>query len=532
LQFLSSISTRRVQGSGPLWPLSQAANVFTTDLKNRRSALFLLTLSLAILGLLFWRTFAGMFSLWQFGAYSHGYLIFPISAYLVWQRRHRVWRAQPSTSLWALLMVAGLAVAWLVGELADANLIRQSAVVALIPALVCTVMGGKYARLLLFPLLFLFFAIPAGDSLIPRLQDFTAWFTVSGLRLTGIPALLEGRRIYISSGIWEVAEACSGIRYLISSVALGALFAHIIYKSWVRRLLFVGASILVPIIANGVRAYTIVLLAHKVDPKLAVGIDHVIYGWVFFTFVILLLFMLGFKWHELQPDKPDVRTSVEPGEGGPTPPVYQRRRLFATCSVILILTVTAAAARRLNKPQSVNLSYGSPLQTVFPWRSREIITHNELLKNSYADFVRTSAFTDGEHSVSLALKYCVSQSAQTHLLDSLNEQFAAAGWSEINEHPREIVLSQNSLQVVEVVLTNGSKKRLLWSWYWVDGQFTANPSVAKLLRAKAKLLRKRQDSAQLILLAEFNSSPAEAASILKDFLEHSHITGMLESFSR
>ena len=239
-----------------------------------------------------------MISLWRYGAYSHGYLIFPISAYLVWRRRHILFQIEVGASFWALLAVVGLCFAWLVGELGDANLIRQAAAVALVPVLVWAVLGMNVARALMFPLGFLFFAVPAGSSLIPMLQDFTAWFTVSGLHLTGIPAVLEGRRIYISSGVWEVAEACSGLRYLISSIALGTLFAYLIYKSWIRRFLFVAASIVVPIVANGVRAYSIVLLAHRVNHNLAVGVDHIIYGWIFFAFIMLLLFILGFRWHE------------------------------------------------------------------------------------------------------------------------------------------------------------------------------------------------------------------------------------------
>ena len=169
----------------------------------------------------------------------------------------------------------------------------------MIPALVWILLGMQALRHLALPLGFSFFAVPAGDSLIPWLQDFTAWFAVWALRITGIPVVLEGHWIAISSGTWEVAEACSGIRYLISSVALGTLFAFTVYKSWRRRAALIGASIVVPILANGVRAYSIILIAHKLDARLAEGIDHLIYGWLFFSLISGALLSLGFRWHEL-----------------------------------------------------------------------------------------------------------------------------------------------------------------------------------------------------------------------------------------
>jgi exosortase/archaeosortase family protein len=98
-----------------------------------------------------------------------------------------------------------------------------------------------------------------------------------------------------------VVEGCSGVRYLIASITVGTLDAYLNYTELRKRILFVLLSIVVPIIANGLRAYMIVMIAHLSDGRLAHGIDHFIYGWVFFGLVILLLFWLGSFWRDETP---------------------------------------------------------------------------------------------------------------------------------------------------------------------------------------------------------------------------------------
>src|SRR5262249_32061829 len=149
-----------------------------------------------------------------------------------------------------------------------------------------------------FPLAFLFFAVPIGEFLLPQLMEWTAGFTIAALKLSGIPVFREGQQIAIPSGTWSVVEACSGVRYLIASIVAGALYAYLIYRSPARRLVFIGVSIVVPIVANWVRAYLIVMIGHLSGNVLAAGVDHLIYGWMFFGVVMLIMFWIGSRWRE------------------------------------------------------------------------------------------------------------------------------------------------------------------------------------------------------------------------------------------
>jgi exosortase A len=189
-----------------------------------------------------------------------------------------------------LIVLGILGFGWLLASLASVLVVKQLALIFMIPVAICAIMGFRFTWAIAFPLAYLFFAVPVGESLIPPLIDFTANFTVSALQMTGIPVYREGNFFSIPSGNWSVVEACSGLRYLIASVTLGTLYAYLTYISWVKRLIFIIFSIIVPILANGLRAYLIVMTGHLSDMKLAVGVDHLIYGWVFFGFVMLLLF--------------------------------------------------------------------------------------------------------------------------------------------------------------------------------------------------------------------------------------------------
>ncbi len=212
--------------------------------------------------------------------------------------------------MWGLPLLLLASFGWLLGNLTTTAVVEQLCGVVLVIGLVWGVLGSAAVRLLLFPLTLLFFAVPLGEGLIPWLQDFSAKFAVKLLSLSQVPVLLEGRYITVPHGKWEVAEVCSGVRYLVASLAVGFLFAGVIYRSWSRRIGFFLASAIIPILANGVRIYGIVLLGYLGGERLALGVDHVLAGLVFFSIIMLLLFLVGMRWRE------DQKGEARRAEGG------------------------------------------------------------------------------------------------------------------------------------------------------------------------------------------------------------------------
>lgn len=268
-----------------------------------RRALPALALVLALIVLLYRETATVMVGVWSNSeTFTHAFLVPPITLWLIWRQREVLVRLAPRPSWWALLPMAAVAAIWLLGHLMVVNALTQFALVGLLVLAVLLVLGWPVVNAILFPLMFLFFAVPFGDFLLPILMESTADFTVAALRMSGIPVYREGQQFVIPSGNWSVVEACSGVRYLIASLMVGTLFAYLNYRTLWRRWVFVGVSLVVPIVANWVRAYMIVMLGHLSNNKIAVGVDHLIYGWVFFGVVIMLMFWIGARWAE--PDDP------------------------------------------------------------------------------------------------------------------------------------------------------------------------------------------------------------------------------------
>ena len=282
---------------------SSSSTKATAPARAWRVALPALVLVLACVLLLYRDTAIAMVTIWyRSGTFTHAFVVPPIVLWLIWRRRQELAFLMPRPAFWVLIPIGGVALFWLLGDLVAVNAATQLALVALLVLAVPAVLGPQVARAITFPLLFLFFAVPIGEFLLPQLMEWTAHFTIIALRLSGIPVYQEGLQFVIPSGSWSVVEACSGVRYLIASVTVGTLFAYLNYQSTKRRIMFVIVSILVPVVANWMRAYMIVMLGHLSGNKLAVGVDHLIYGWVFFGVVIMIMFFIGAKWSE--PDQP------------------------------------------------------------------------------------------------------------------------------------------------------------------------------------------------------------------------------------
>jgi exosortase A len=247
----------------------------------------------------FFGTWSSIIEIWaRSKTYTHGFVIVPISLWLIWSRRDYYLRLVPTVAYSPLLAVLAGGFLWLCGDLSHIVIIKQVAAVAMLVAGIWVVLGHTVTLSLSFPLLFLFFMVPMGEELIPALIEFTTTFTVKLIRLTGLPVYRDGHYFTLTSGSWSVIEACSGISYLIASVTLGFVFAYLNYSHYWKRVLFMLLSVVVPIVANGFRAYMIVMIGHLSDMTLAVGVDHLVYGGVFFGVVMLLLFYLGSFWRD------------------------------------------------------------------------------------------------------------------------------------------------------------------------------------------------------------------------------------------
>ncbi|MCF7972071.1 MAG: exosortase A [Methylococcaceae bacterium] len=261
------------------------------------SAILLLSISL------YFATWNAMVAIWMRSeTFTHGFFVIPMSLWLIWQNKSlhgHLHPIKPSYSGLIFLLLNGML--WLVGNLINALVIEQYALIGMLIGSLWFYLGNDTSKKLSFPLFFLYMMVPVGEALIPYLMEYTATFTIWLLRLTGISVYREGMHFTLVSGQWSVVEACSGLRYLLASFTLGTLYAYITYTKTYKRTIFILFSLIFPIIANGLRAYMIVMIGHLSDMQLATGVDHLIYGAVFFALVIFLMFYIGSFWKDPEP---------------------------------------------------------------------------------------------------------------------------------------------------------------------------------------------------------------------------------------
>ncbi len=501
---------------------------FAPSLAWRRSYILLCS-CLLLLFLLYWQTIVAIVSQWRSRAFAHGFLIVPISAYLVWTRRKSLALLKPVPNFWALLFVVLFAVGWLLAQLTVTGVLQQFCFVAMTIVAIWGVLGTFVARALLLPLAFLMFAVPAGESVIPKLQDFAAWFAVKMLDFSRVPVLLEGRFISVPSGRWEVAEACSGMRYLTSSITIGFLYAGLAYRSWIRRIGFLLASAVVPVFANGVRVYGIILLAYLSGNRIAAGVDHLIYGWIFFTIVMISLFCVGFWWREkpqrggasLPRSTPDSRDLPSKRPEGERPQASAKRSVFFFALFFLVIGLGPLSAKIIWSPadESLPLNLAAP-EASMPWRvsSRDPSGWKPSFSGPSAEL--TQSYESNEHIVKLHLACYGPTQQDAKLVSSTNVLFDKNYWWRTGEDETAVTVDGQSFNVHEEFIRSAQQSLVVWNWYWVDGRFTSNEYFAKYLLARARLLRSHKATAAIVLATEDGQGPQGAAEVLKEFLNH------------
>ncbi|MEO6717217.1 MAG: exosortase A [Novosphingobium sp.] len=235
---------------------------------------------------------------WNISTYNHVLLIPPIIAWLVWQRLDQLGQLQ-CTNWWpGLMLFASSMLLWLLGAFAGLAIIRQVGAVALLITTALALLGPRVGAGLAFPLGYMLMLVPFGEELVAPMQMVTAAITVALVHASGIPATIDGVFIDTPAGLFKVAEACSGVMFLVAMFAFGVLAAHVCFISWRRRIGFMALTLAVPVLANGIRAWGTVFAAQYVGVKRAAGFDHIIYGWIFFALVIAATLALAWRWFD------------------------------------------------------------------------------------------------------------------------------------------------------------------------------------------------------------------------------------------
>lgn len=460
---------------------------------------------------------------WRSETFAHAFVVPPIVLWLVWRKRAELARIEPVPVPWLALALALLAGLWWLGDLVSVNAVTQLALTAMLVAGVPVLLGWQVARTLMFPLAFLFFAVPIGEFMTPVLMHYTADFTVFALRLTGIPIYREGQQFVIPSGTWSVIDECSGIRYLMASFMVGTLFAYLNYRRLRRRLVFMGFSIVVPIVANWLRAYLIVMLAHLSGNKLATGVDHILYGWVFFGIVIMAMFFIGARWAE--PDLPSAPQQPQATGGSAS---GQWSKLWLTLGAAVI-AVGFVQLPRL-QPQVQGASAKAPVMQLpdrlaAGWSAdpREISSWRPIFVEPALEIQRTYSAAAGRIGVHVA--YYRNESETSKLVSSVNVlvPMRHSEWNQLatgsisSPSPAGSIAWRTADLGSNVGAVNPERQQLrVWRVYWIGDRLVAGDTYAKLLQLWQRLRREPDDGAEIMLIAA-SASKDDADRLLGEF---------------
>jgi exosortase A len=466
---------------------------------------------------LFWESIGTLTAVWNTSTFSHGVLIFPVAAFLIWNCRRTLLQIDPRPEPVGLVLLAGSVCVWLVADVMGIRLGQHFALIAMFQCLVLAIFGWSVVKQILFPLFFLFFAVPFGNFLIPPLQDVTAHLSVAFLRLTGIPVYLDELFIHIPTGSFVVAEACSGIRFLISTIVLGVLLANVMFKSWWRRLVIICLSLIIPIIANGVRAYGIVIIAHLSDFQVAVGADHILYGGIFFGLVTLCLLAAAIPLR----DKNFPTESRYPLSANVSAPGKRSRAALLATGMAAVLILASGPAYSAFTAQPANratISGIAELSIEGTWhRIPEPPVHwQPTFPGADAEIVQE--YADKNSLVTYYVAFYTHQRAGSEVVNELNRLADEEIWRRVGSDSHAANIDGHSLTVQVLRLASAKTKRLLWYWYWVDGQFTGNRYLAKLLQAKARLFGGIPAAAVVAVMADYEDNPEKAVRSLENFL--------------
>lgn len=489
-----------------------------------QQALAVLALLLAWIFFQYRETAVAMVTIWSRSeTFAHGFLVPPIVLWLVWRQRKSIAALTPAPRAGPFLFVAGAAFAWLLGDLAAVNSVTQLAFVSLVVLAVPAVLGLQVTRLIIFPLGFLFFCVPVGEFLMPLFMDWTANFTVIALRLSGIPVFREGLQFVIPSGNWSVVEACSGIRYLIASVTVGTLFAYLNYQSTLRRVVFVIVSIAVPVVANWLRAYMIVMLGHLSGNTLAVGVDHLIYGWVFFGVVIMLMFIIGARWAEPDAVKPAGNMGIAAQSKAVNPGGLW---IALACFAALVALPHAAlwTIDRNENGSTVSLQAPAALSPDWPGAAPTTPELKPAFQNPSAEI--NAPYSNQGRTVGLYLGYYQHQTYARKLVGSGNALVVtnSTDWVQVDGGTREFKLGGNPA-VFRTAELRGlpqpgqakDSRMSVWQIYWINGTLTSSDYAAKVYSAVQRLTGRGDNSAVIVIYTP-KDQPGGGDAVLESFL--------------
>lgn len=444
---------------------------------------------------------------WGNEIFNHCFFVLPATAYLIYLKQDSLFSNNIKPTLLPLFAIVPLCVLYVVGRVGDIQLFMHIATFTLLPLLIWALIGHNAAKSILFPLAFLLFAIPVGEQLIPFLQEITADGSVALLKIVGIPLYRNGLYIEIPAGRFLVAEACSGVSFFIVSIVIGSLFSYLSFVSPTKKVVFVTISVFLPVVANIIRVFGIIYIAHKTDMEYAAGADHLIYGWFFFAFVILCLLGIG----ELLRDK---------GVESEHPSQMQRGNIqlntnkVALVYLVLIIFGAWSWSYSFYKTANQNSAFNTKEIANLKACDNERLSWYPKIEN--ADKQARQQYVIGGQCQAVLVQAEFYQ-FESELVSGLNLLYVEKEWSLVRSDNEVLVINDAAQTVPVLYLTSPIEQKIkVVRWYEVNGQVLTSSIKAKLYVTYLKMTR-QYVGGQLLMMAVPPSLDMSELQITEDY---------------
>lgn len=494
--------------------------------RQSRSALAWLGISAVACAVIFWPALAELWRSWMNRSeYSFGVFIPLISAFLIWQRKDRIeLTGGTGTYKGVLLIIAGLCL-WILGELAVAMVFLDYALLLCLFGLSLCFLGVSGTRLISVPLAMLVFMMPLPEFLMQtlslRLQIISSELGVAFIRLFGISVFLDGNIIDLGALKLQVAEACSGLRYLFSLLTLGFIAAYFFKGNvWKRSALFVSA-VPITIFMNSIRIALVGITVDYYGLAAAEGLLHEFEGLIIFLGCTIILILEMWFLARVGAERMSLQAAFGLEFPAPTPKgaqVYRRSSSGAlSLSASLLVAASTAAAVGLRPvshvPERVPFSR-------FPMTIAGFLGTPHALDKDSLDILQLDDYLlvdydAPRHSpINLYIQYFRKQdrNGATH---SPRLCIPAGGWEIVGLETRAIpqaVFHGHALEVNRVMITKGTLSYLTYYWFQQRGRNTTNEYGTKLLILWDALSRSRTDGSMIRIMTPIKAGEKAGAA--------------------
>jgi exosortase A len=423
--------------------------------------------------LVFWQGITTAVDIWIISdIFNHCLFVLPGALFLVYIKRSELNVHDVKPNYLVLLLCIGSLTLYAIGLAGDVQLFMHVATFTFLPLSIWAFIGNRVAYQILFPLVFILFCIPIGEELIPALQEVTADLSMVMLNWSGIPVYRSGLYIEIPQGQFLVAEACSGISFFIASIVIGSLYAYLNMQSAKRRILFMGISIIFPIIANAIRVFGIIMTGYLSDMEYAVGADHLIYGWVFFSLVIVCLLGLGELIREKHFTAEKSQTETTSSKGLSVKSCYQ-----SSVSIIAVMLLFLVWFNSINSQLNVPGTSDNLSASLQAEQDLFSATYLSAWKPEFTQPYQEFQFLRQINNVPVDVYVVWYPRGHGELISSLNRLYPEKAWT---LHSKSTYPLDDGQNMDLATIVNPRSKRLLSYWYVIDGKVFTNNRMAKL----------------------------------------------------